>query len=310
MLTRNRGKDNVRIIQKCYIKAGETFFSQSTTLFSTIPANINISEFGLIPTNNILPQVLRKRTNRSHRLKPYPLKEITPLSTVNVLSVRKRKLELEEIEIKKRKLDYVTETTALKEEYESVLQKEQTILDARNRFTRYFKQSPWTNLDVAEKYKLSAFTVNNNGTHPRVGVLVESDKCKCVCYLRGYLKPLFVKIHANSDLLKKDGFIVTPCGGLDIVHIETEKPFAEFNTNGMTTFNGNSFAKIENFKFYTKTQQDYGEETQKVRYLLEFETIGSVFVSNYWLENELEESDKDLNYKLKIKLVVIKTTPT
>lgn len=178
-----------------------------------------------------------------------------------MLSVRKRKLELEEIEIKKRKLDYVTETTALKEEYESVLQKEQTILDARNRFRHYFKQSPWKNLDVAEKYKLSAFTVNNNGTHPRVGVLVESDKCKCVCYLRGYLKPLFVKIHANSDLLKKDGFIVTPCGGLDIVHIETEKPFAEFNTNGMTTFNGNSFAKIENFKFYTKTQQDYGEET-------------------------------------------------
>ena len=33
-------------------------------------------------------------------------------------------------------------------------------------------------------------------------------------------------------------------------------------------------------------------------------------VSNYWLEKELGDSDKDLNYKLKIKLDAIKTIPS
>ena len=48
--------------------------------------------------------------------------------------------------------------------------------------------------------------------------------------------------------------------------------------------------------------------SQKVRYVIEFENVGSLFVSNYWLEKELDDSDKDLNYKLKIKLDAIKTT--
>ena len=39
---------------------------------------------------------------------------------------------------------------------------------------------------------------------------------------------------------------MTQCGGLDIVHLVTEQSFAKFDTN--------SFAKIENLKFYIKTQ--------------------------------------------------------
>lgn len=60
-------KNNVRIIQKCYIKVGETNFSRSSTPFSTIPRDIDIQEARLIYTDNLIPCFLRKRPNKTKR---------------------------------------------------------------------------------------------------------------------------------------------------------------------------------------------------------------------------------------------------
>src|SRR5436190_951743 len=46
----------------------------------------------------------------------------------------------------------------------------------------------------------------------------------------------------------------------------------------------------------------------KTKYILEFENIPNKYVSNYWLERELE--DVDQNYKIKIKCDRLKTTPS
>ena len=46
----------------------------------------------------------------------------------------------------------------------------------------------------------------------------------------------------------------------------------------------------------------------KTKYILEFENIPNKYVSNYWLEQELEEVDQ--NYKIKIKCDKLKTTPS
>jgi hypothetical protein len=47
-----------------------------------------------------------KKPKMRSKLKPFELKEIAPLSTVYVTSVNKRKLEMEEINLKKRKLSF------------------------------------------------------------------------------------------------------------------------------------------------------------------------------------------------------------
>jgi hypothetical protein len=98
-------KENINIIQKCYIKAGETYFTRATTLFSTIARDINLEEIGLVKIENVNPQVLRKKSNMRSKLKPFDLKEIAPLSTVYVTSANKIKLEMEEINLKKRRLE-------------------------------------------------------------------------------------------------------------------------------------------------------------------------------------------------------------
>ena len=39
---------------------------------------------------------------------------------------------------------------------------------------------------------------------------------------------------------------------------------------------------------------------KRVRYVLEFENLDSLYLSNYWLEKEIKDTNKDLNYKLKL----------
>jgi hypothetical protein len=47
---------------------------------------------------------------------------------------------------------------------------------------------------------------------------------------------------------------------------------------------------------------------KKVRYILQFENVDVLYISNYWLEREIQDRNIDLNYKIKIKLDKIKTT--
>ncbi len=72
-------------------------FSKSSTPFSTISTGLNIQDICLIKTSNVLPQVLRKRTNINSEIHPYIIKEITPISNLYLLSTKKRKLEIEEM---------------------------------------------------------------------------------------------------------------------------------------------------------------------------------------------------------------------
>jgi len=65
-------KNNISFSQKCYIKSGETYFSKSTTVFSTISKVVDLDELGLVATGNLIPQVLRKRPNITCELPPYP----------------------------------------------------------------------------------------------------------------------------------------------------------------------------------------------------------------------------------------------
>src|SRR5204862_5795762 len=47
----------------------------------------------------------------------------------------------------------------------------------------------------------------------------------------------------------------------------------------------------------------------KKRYILQLENMPNLYTSNYWLENELNSGQFDFNYKIKIKLDRLKTTP-
>ena len=49
---------------------------------------------------------------------------------------------------------------------------------------------------------------------------------------------------------------------------------------------------------------------KKTKYILKFENIKNKYISNYWLEKEIEDRCIDFNYKIKIKCDKLKTTPT
>lgn len=52
------------------------------------------------------------------------------------------------------------------------------------------------------------------------------------------------------------------------------------------------------------------EYRRKVRYILAFENLGAMFLSNHWLEEELGSGAIDLRRKIKLKLDVLKHTPS
>lgn len=110
--------ENVTVHQKCFVKYGETYFSKSTTLFSTIPKNISLEECGLVPTKYVKPAILRKRTNLTNKL-PYQLKEVALPRIVYLKSAKKRKLEIEDEASKKRKIDFLENTKSFVEDHKT-----------------------------------------------------------------------------------------------------------------------------------------------------------------------------------------------
>lgn len=82
--------------------------------------------------------------------------------------------------------------------------------------------------------------MNSKEKYPLVGIQAVNTTCKDVYFLRGKLKSLFISAFANKEQLKKDGSVVViTCNGLDIV--PTEKLFAEFQTDGVSTYNRHTF---------------------------------------------------------------------
>src|SRR5436190_2881314 len=237
----------ISIKQKCFIKKGKTYFSKSHTLFSTITEDINLSELGLIKTNNVIPKICRKRININSDLFPYSFKEIDPINTIFLKSIKKREKELEEINLQTRKLNYEQKLKDIQDEYKTLLETDNKIKQIENKLINYFNKQ-WIDLDTNGLYKLHAFLVNNINKYTYVGVLAEKDNIKKVYYLKGYHKKLFIDFNNKKELLQKTGFITIPYKNLEIIYYPLEKPFMELQTNGITTFNGNSFPKVETIK--------------------------------------------------------------
>lgn len=355
--------DHVSVTHKCFIKSGCTYFTKSSTPYSTIPDEIDIQESGLVNTSNVITTVLRKRKNITHKLCPYEIKEIKPISKPYIVSAKKRKLELEEMDTKRRKIEFVEKTTAIKEEYKLELEKEQEIRETTNKFNYYFTQ-PWKNLDVTSTYNISAFAINDQEKFVYVGVLAESEGSTNVFYVKGPKKNAFIELNKRRDFLKSSGCLIisytTKRGSLmDIIYLPTDKPFAMVRTNGTASYNGHTFPKIVELKFFEDVWEDkqalqYNEKDvdsvnerliqeikgnikvtsckrleeleegteliitaikeirhrNKVRYAFSFENVQSVYISNHWLEKELQSGQIDLNYKIKVKIDKLRTTPS
>jgi len=256
-------EDKISLTHKCYIKSGDTLFTRSSTPYSKIPEDIDITKRGLVQTDNVTPQVLRRRTNITHKLQPFPVKEIEPLTTPYVVSARKRKLELDEMETKKRKLDFTRNTLAVKEEYKEQLAKEQDIKSKENELRSYFRQL-WIDMDSKGFYKLYAFVVNKRDNYTHVGVLAETADTKAVYYLKGYSKSRFIDLSNNSAALTSGGFLKLPYatkrGGLiDIIYLPTRDPFCTFRTNGTTSYNGHAYPRVENLQFHAGVLESQDE---------------------------------------------------
>jgi len=341
--------DKITITHKCFVKTGETFFTKSSTPYSTIPIEISIAELGLVQTKNVIPQVLRKRANINSKLLPFPIKEIQPLSKPYIACSRKRSLEMEEMETKRRRMDFIENTASIRDE----LKREQEITAMEER---------WRDLCCNGIYKIYAFVVNKRDNFTYVGALAETRNGKAVYYVKGYNKNSFIELDRNRELLITARFLIIPYttyhgNKLDILYLPTKEPICTFKTNGVSYYNGHSFPKIVNLQFCAnilekKDTLDYVQEEveqvhnglmqdilgqvnvvdccrleeleegteliitaiqairyrNRLKYILKFENIQNTYVSNYWLEEEME--DLDFNYKIKIKCDRLKTTPT
>ena len=234
--TENR--DGIKFTQKCYVKSGETYFSKSTTLLSTIALEVNLEELGLVRTSNVIPQVLRKRANINSKLAPYPVREIEPLSPITLLSARKRKLELDEMDIKRRKMEFLEVTESIKKQHNQLIEFENEIKNLREQFEPYF-HSHWQNFEPIGVYTVTAFTVNNKGKFPYVGVLGEKDGPKQVFFVKGYHTNVFINAFKAIEKLKKEGFFVIPySNGKEIVCLPKGEPICMITTNGKASYNG------------------------------------------------------------------------
>lgn len=284
------------------------------------------------------------------------------MSKPYIVSAKKRKLELEDMGTKRRKMDFVEKTTSIKEEYKLELEKEQVIKETTKKLKYYFAQ-PWKNLDVTSTYNISAFVVNDKEKFVYVGILAESEESTSVFYVKGPKKNAFIELNKRRDFLKASGCLVvsytTKRGALtDIIYLPTDKPFAMLKTNGTATYNGHTFPKIVELTFFEEMWRDknalhYNKEDvdnvneqlmqeikgnikvtsckrleeleegaeliitaikeikyrNKIRYVFSFENIHSVYVSNHWLEEELQ-SGINLNKKIKVKVDKLRATPS
>src|SRR5436190_2352643 len=273
--------NKISITHKCYIKNADTLFTRSSTPYSTLSADVNIGQLGLIATSNVIPQVLRKRTNITNKLHPFLIKEIPPLSIPYVISARKRKLEMDEMETKRRKIEFIENTMAVKEGYKVELAKEQEIKNKEDELRAYFRQR-WADLDCNGVYKLLGFVVNKKDNFTYVGVLAETGETKAVYYLKGFNKNRFIELDKNRDMLKSAGFLILSCPTfrgdvLDIIYLPTKEPFCTFITNGTSSYNGHTFPNIERMQFHPKV---FETNEQMHTAQMEVEQVHSTIMQN------------------------------
>ncbi|MBS0032581.1 MAG: hypothetical protein KFE23_00475 [Candidatus Baumannia cicadellinicola] len=286
-------KNLVKIKQKCYLKAGKTYFSKSNTLFSTVPKEVNLEELGLIKTTNVEPYICRKRLNIRNKLLPNSLEKIDPLNVVFLKSIKKREQELRELDMETRKRIYLEKLLKEQEKYKNCIEKDKKIKEIENSLIGYFSKQ-WSDLSTKGNYKISAFVVNNKARFSYVGVLAEKDGNKAVYFIKGPFKNKFIELNNNKENLTKEGFILIPYNGLNIVYYPINKPIIEIKTDGLTSFNGHTFPKIVTLNaldiFTNKDDIIYKEEDRNCAKNLRMDKIiGDIRVKNCKRLEDLQE---------------------
>ncbi|XP_065207972.1 uncharacterized protein LOC135836844 isoform X2 [Planococcus citri] len=174
------GKSEVR---ECYIKNGDTYFSYSYTFDSSIPIDLNITETGLVPTDNVIPRVLR------HSESPfvYPITKIDPEPDLNPY----------EPSPKKRKLD--SENGSQERE-------------ADGSWLSDFRHNEWMDLDSTGYYKVFAFAVvKSQNSRSFVVVYTQNNRRIRQFYsVKGVSKSEFIDRYYDESLLIEGGYKIIP----------------------------------------------------------------------------------------------------
>lgn len=287
-------KNKIIIDQKCYLKSGGTYFSRSFCLFSTIDKSIKLEEKGLISTKNIDPLILRKKTNKNNSLNPFKLIEIDVFPKVFLECEKIRKQELDEINLQKRKKDYEEKQILYIEDIKKKLEKEE-IIEERESFIEDKFSKRWIDFPQNGVFKLYAFIVDDKNKFTYVGALAkDKDKNYSVYYVKGHYKNKFIELNKKRELLIKNGFMTIRHYNLDIIYYPSKEPFIELKTDGMQTYNGNSFPRIKYlnllniFKDYTEYNK---EEKKEIENLTMDYLYGDITVKKC---NRLEELEKGL----------------
>ncbi|XP_046982715.1 uncharacterized protein LOC124552478 [Schistocerca americana] len=337
----------VSIIQKCFIKKeGETYFSRSRCHLSTIPVGIDIKKIGLIETTNVKPLILRKRP--SVRMEPpYKIKETNPITKAYIQSRNKREREFKEISIKSRKKDFLNKTRSVLEDNKNLIEQYQKIKETEEEIKNYFSKG-LINFDITGIYKIKAIILKIECGSINVGFLGGKGDEKVVYFLKGCYNGAdshrdnlrekgFMFSYGTVEIVYypvKDDFFEFTANGTIIFNASEIKPFEITNSSYMNQLLicKEDVAEIENIKMGTieceikvkdcKTLEDLKEGDNLLishiqaksyygrdRYILMFENRDDYYVSNYWLENEIKCGNKDINFKLKIRLDIIETTP-
>lgn len=222
------------------------------------------------------------------------------------------------------------------------------------KFGKYFSgttPSSWKQLDPHASYKVYAFCVCRVGRYLRVGIFAHENKvCQSVYILKGFLKKKLIRLYEEAG----DGLVCFPYNNNtdadgEIVCRPSKRPILSFKTNGMSTFQGVSFATVVKERFYPHDDANVDDDEQhmrgikrnvsvaqckrlesfagkskrnlviggikvvqykkKTRFILKFDGVRQLYFSNYWLEKELDKFD--WRYKIKIEITGVKrTTPT
>ena len=81
-------------------------------------------------------------------------------------------------------------------------------MEIEEKYHEWFNQNPWDNLKTNSSYSVSAFIVNSSGKYPVFGILTEGDNGnKSVCYIKGPLKNVLIRIYEDKETLLTDGLI-------------------------------------------------------------------------------------------------------
>ncbi|XP_065207965.1 uncharacterized protein LOC135836840 isoform X3 [Planococcus citri] len=257
--------------EKCYIKRGQTYsyFSHSNTFYSNIPFDLDIHSTGLCRTKHVNPQVLRNNGKGRILIEPtYLIKEIDP---------KFHKWTPEDMP-EEQKVD--------------------------ENLVRVFREGHCEDLDLTGEYIIYGFAVISTEKFRNYIVVVQAEKrnypgMKSLYYIKGARKYDFVNRCRDETLLIEEGYKVTTDinNGTSITSVQLpeeeigKKPFAEFKTNGIDSFCGISFPKIEELYFYTDeilywddAESMFGETIRTLITLFKFynwktlDSVGKYFV--------------------------------